>query len=65
MFLSEEPFFIPNTTEVDTHERTEEILSTTYTKTLKTPYIFSEPTACLKFRQCLKESKLSTALSEF
>ena len=28
----------------------QEILSNAYTKTLKTPYIFSEPTACLKFR---------------
>ena len=33
------------------------------TKTFKTPYIFSEPTACFKFSQSLKESKLSTALS--
>ena len=28
----------------------------THTKTLKTPYIFSEPTACLKFRQSLKRA---------
>ena len=32
---------------------------------VKTPYMFSGPSACFKFRKSLNESKLSTAFSEF